>query len=142
MKKHIIFILFLIILLTGCFNKKLETKEILCAKKEISNNIVTIENIVIQLEKSKITELKFTIENELTKDYLKYQDLFISSLKDSYSNFEKEFNISPTIEKTDKGTKVTFNLTLEQYKEIFKEEDIYTTDDITKSFELEGYTCK
>ncbi len=132
----VLFIAVITYILTG--NKKLEcTQEI----NQTQMKMTAKANISFSMYKADKVDAEFNIE--LDDKYIAYKDTFIEEFKKQYSTYEKQYNIKPKYETTDKGLKMSFSASNNSFQKVMaisSNKDSYSQ--IKKDMEKAGYTCK
>ncbi len=97
----------------------------------------------INFSMNKADKVDATFNIELNDSYLAYKDSFITEFKKQYSKYEKQYNIKPKYEETDKGLKMTFSATNNSFQKVMSISSSKNSYSQVKSdMEKAGYTCK
>lgn len=140
-KYYILIIFFLIILSTGCTNKK----QLTCEKIEKTTGM-TINTInTSSFLKNELSSIKITINIHLDQDYIKHKSVIKESLEQQYSIYKDTKGI--TYQTKDNNDIITLEMIVDNSKidkKTRKELNISSSNYNTLKKDLEGnnYTCK
>lgn len=133
----------LIGLSTGCKKEKVLD----CSISENESGIEMKQNIKANFKGNEVTNVIVTLDADLGEKYSSYKNLFVSTIKSTFKNYEDLKGVD--IKTTDKDNVVTMTLTADITKMDDESKEaldiVDTTGDFEKtkeSLEDEGYTCK
>lgn len=129
--------------ITGCG----DSKTLKCVKTETDDGLKMKQTIEAVFKKDSVTKMTMTNDIEVSDEYAAFLDVFKSSLKEEFSEFENKTGV--TVDMKTKGNVLSAVITADLTKMDEKtKEDLdmvdneQNYDDIKKSMQEEGYTCK
>jgi len=130
-----------ILLVTGCGGS---SDKLVCTQTVAESGTKSEQKVSIEFKDDKIDTVKLEMNTELEESYLDYKSMLVSSFEASLSSFEEEYGIKPEFKETDKGFTFKIEMNRDQYVESWNEidESAETREDVKKSLEEAGYTCK
>ncbi len=140
-----------ITLVTGCGSNGSE-KTLTCTVSEEQGGMVQEQTIAMTFKNDKINRLTMDLDNRLTDKSLQDEWEQFTELMDSQKTETKEDGISMKVSKDDKN--YSYKITLEVDLNKAKKDDLETyglselvgddstLEDVQKSAESDGYTCK
>ena len=139
MRKVLVAGILSLVVLTGCGKKQTIT----CTQSQKTMGIEIEQVIRIDLEGNKFKEINMPIDAILPDTYINRKQTFVTSFEKQYANFESLYGVKPEVSESDKGVKVTANMSAEQAKKFSGSNNTKTSrKEVIETFEKQGYTCK
>lgn len=139
MKKLVLAGVLSLLVLTGCGKKE----KIMCTKKENKNGFNIDSTLNVNLENSRFKGMTREDNIVIDEKLLIGKEKIIDAIKEQYKEFETQYKITPIIIETEKGSKVTMEMTTEQAKEFSgSNNDKATRKDVIETFKKQGFECK
>lgn len=145
MKKFLGLCLTVVVLgvVTGCGS----TKTLTCVQEENEDGLKMKQTIEAVFKKDSVTKMTMTNEMEVPEEYKSYLSVFESSLKEELSEYENKSGVTVDMKTKDSVLSAVITADLTKMDEETKEEleiagNNKKYDEIKKSMEEEGYTCK
>lgn len=149
--KYLVIMLFAIIFVTGCGSSN--EKTLTCTNTQEESGLKMEQTIVMKFKDDKVNYVKMTLDNAATDDLIKENwDMFASVLDEQFNTDEETKGVKLTTN-NNKDTytysvsiEVDVNEADEESLALYDMEDIADSDesyeDVKKSAEEDGYTCK
>lgn len=97
----------------------------------------------VTLEDNQFRGFTMTIDTNLPEEYMAQKQTFAESFRKGYEDFEEKYGVNPNVFETEKGIRVTAEMTAEQAQKYLATDTLMTTkDDLLKIFAEQGYTCE
>lgn len=139
MKKALICGILSLVLLTGC--GKAEKIECTNSQKTAGTEMNTVLNV--EIKGNDFVSLNMEIDMILPENLLSQKTILVQQLEKQYAGFEKQYGAQPITKETDKGAKVTFEMTKEQAKKFYGNSSTKVTKkEVIATFEKQGFSCK
>ena len=139
MKKVFLTSILSLLLLTGCGKKETIT----CTQSQSMMSVKLEAVMKITLEGNHFKNIDMQVDAILPESYLNKKDTFVKSFEKSYADYEQKYGVKPIISETDKGVKVTANMTDEQAVKFSGSANTKATKkDVIDTFSKQGYTCE
>jgi len=138
-KKVLLASILSLVVLTGCGKKEVIT----CTQTQSMMGVSLEAEMKITLEGNHFKNIDMKVDANLPESYLDKKDVFVKSFEKSYANYEKQYGVKPTISQTDKGVRVTANMTEEQAVKFSGSANTKATKkEVIETFSKQGYTCE
>jgi hypothetical protein len=139
MKKVILAGLLSLLVLTGCGKKE----TVVCTNNQKVSGIDLNSTVNVYLENSKFKGLDMEIDIVVPDSMMSAKDTLVKALEKQYQSFETKYGVTPKTTGTEKGAKVTMEMTAEQAKEFSgSNNDKATRKDVIEIFGKQGFECK
>ena len=146
MKKRFIYVLALsIVLLSGCGVKK-ETLTCTSVDETITETKSTNE-VKVDFEGKEIVKLAMNIDVEVSEQYKDYVNVFKEKMEEQFASFEDQTGMTVDVSEKDNKVLVRLNADYKNMDSKTKKElgivnEGANLEDVKKSLEDEGFTCK
>lgn len=146
MKKRFIYVLALsIVLLSGCGVKK-ETLTCTSVDETVAETKSTNE-IKVDFEGKEIVKLAMNIDVEVSEQYKDYVNVFKEKMEEQFASFEDQTGMTVDVSEKDNKVLVRLNADYKNMDSKTKKElgivnEGANLEDVKKSLEDEGFTCK
>lgn len=146
MKKRFIYVLALsIVLLSGCGVKK-ETLTCTSVDETVAETKSTNE-IKVDFEGKNIVKLAMNIDVEVSEQYKDYVNVFKEKMEEQFASFEDQTGMTVDVSEKDNKVLVRLNADYKNMDSKTKKElgivnEGANLEDVKKSLEDEGFTCK
>jgi len=128
-------------ILTGCSNKKLECTT---TGTDIGKKVIT--NTEVSFKSGKVSRVKRKIEMNFEEIYTESLEAIFVPLKEEYDKLNEQEGMKVNLVKGDNTITIDLDMDVKKYAKNGNEDDVVdislSRDDMKKSLESDGYTCK
>ena len=140
-KLFVVFSLVAVMFLTGC--EKGSNSEVVCTMKEESVGVTMDISFKLKFVSNNLDSAKFEMDAKLDDSIKAYASTFVSSLESQFDNYESDYGVKVNTKETSDGAKIDFTMNQDTFKKLYGSSNFKSSkEDVIKSLEADGYTCK
>lgn len=138
MKKLVLAGVLSLLVLTGCGKKE----TVVCTQNQNASGSEIDAIINVYLEGSRFRGLDMNIDIVVPESMQSYKKMLVNALETQYKNMVDDIGVMPETTETEKGAKITMEMTAEQAKEYSGGKDKITKKEVIDIYTKQGFECK
>ena len=149
--KKCIFIITLLLIITGCNSnetkmseevedvKKFNNGTIICKLTSEEEKVTMNQTVTLKFKSNVLSNAKIEIDAILEESLQKYANELVKSLEEEFLKYD-DYGVSVSVEETSKGAYVTYDMDKDSFSDFY--DSNIDKSQIVDMFEELGYTCE